>query len=123
MMQPLFIYVIRLIFVVVQKEIGKLDNHANWPCAVILTALPVEFRAVRAHLTNVQEETHPEGTIYKQGAFGGGERTWKIGLAQIGAGNPGAAFEIERAIAHFQPSVVLFIGVAGGLKDVKLGDV
>ncbi len=100
-----------------------MDNNSNLPCAVVLTALPVEYRAIRAHLTNVREVTHPEGTIYKQGIFRAGERTWRVGLAQIGAGNSGAAFEIERAITHFQPSVVLFVGVAGGLKDVTFGDV
>jgi nucleoside phosphorylase len=99
-----------------------LNNNANFPCAVILTALSVEYQAVRAYLTNVREETH-QGTVYKRGIFTAEERMWEIGLGQIGAGNPGAAFEIERAIAHFQPNVVLFVGVAGGLKDVRLGDV
>ncbi len=100
-----------------------MDTNANLPCAFILTALPVEYQAVRAYLTKIREEMHPEGTVYKRGIFTAGERIWKIGLAQIGAGNPAAAFEIERAIAYFQPDVVLFVGVAGGLKDVRLGDV
>jgi formylglycine-generating enzyme required for sulfatase activity/nucleoside phosphorylase len=93
------------------------------PCAVILTALPVEYLAVRAYLTNLQEEVHAKGTIYERGQFAVEGQTWDVGIVEIGAGNSGAALEAERAIAYFNPNVILFVGVAGGIKDVTLGDV
>lgn len=93
------------------------------PCAVILTALPVEYLAVRAYLTNLQEEIHANDTIYERGQFAVEGQTWDVGIVEIGAGNSGAALEAERAIAHFNPNVILFVGVAGGIKDVALGDV
>jgi nucleoside phosphorylase len=92
-------------------------------CAVILTAIPVEYVAVRAHLTNLQEEIHPEGTIYERGSFLSNGQLWQVGIVEIGAGNAEAAVETKRAIDYFKPSVVLFVGVAGGIKDVALGDV
>jgi len=93
------------------------------PRAVILTALPVEYLAVRAHLTALQEETHPQGTIYERGRFTAEDQIWAIGIVEIGAGNPGAALEAERAINYFNPDILFFVGIAGGIQDVAIGDV
>ncbi len=91
--------------------------------AVILTAIPVEYTAARAHLVGLSEIVHPRGTVYERGIFGSGRSLWEVVLAEIGAGNSGAAVEAERAIQYFDPHVAFFVGVAGGLKDVQLGDV
>jgi tetratricopeptide (TPR) repeat protein/nucleoside phosphorylase len=91
--------------------------------AVILTALPVEFQAVLAHLTGSREEVHSSGTVYERGDFQSESGTWDVLLVETGAGNARAALEVERAIQYFSPEVALFVGVAGGLKDVNLGDV
>ncbi|WYM03288.2 MAG: SUMF1/EgtB/PvdO family nonheme iron enzyme [Gloeotrichia echinulata CP02] len=96
-----------------------LDNILHMPSVVILTAIRIEYLAVRKHLNNVKEVEHPQGTIYEQGEFA----LWEVGIAEIGAGNTSASVEAERAIAFFKPSVILFVGVAGGIKDVNLGDV
>jgi nucleoside phosphorylase len=87
------------------------------PCAVVLTALPVEYLAVRKFLTNLREVVNSQGTVYEQGVFAGEGFAWEVGIAEVGAGNAGAAIEAERAIGHFKPDVLLFVGIAGGLKD------
>jgi hypothetical protein len=97
--------------------------------AVILTALGVEHQAVEAHLepigqaTCLSEEIHPNGTIYTQGQFKAHNCTWNVAIAQIDMGNASAGIEAIRAMMQFNPRVILFVGVAGGIKDVKVGDV
>ena len=98
------------------------NSSTDLPCAVILTALPVEYEAVRAHLKDTREKIH-EGTIYELGHFQSGDQSWEVAIAEIGMSNPIAASAAERAIACFKPQLVLFVGVAGGLKYVQLGDV
>ena len=91
--------------------------------AVILTALPVECKAVLAHLQDIHEVPHPQGTLYSLGTFPGERRIWKVAVAEIGMGGSCAATETERALSFFHPQIAFFVGVAGGLKDVKIGDV
>src|SRR5260370_42585957 len=89
---------------------------------IILTALPVEFRAVVAHLQETQEIVHPQGTIYRVGSFVGNHGPLRVAVAQIGMGGGSAAVETERAIHFFRPHLSLFVGIAGVLKEVWLGD-
>jgi nucleoside phosphorylase len=93
------------------------------PRAVILTALSVEYLAVRAHLSDLREEVHSQGTVYERGQFLAEGQSWEVGIVEVGAGNPGAAVEAERAIGYFSPDVIFFVGVAGGIKNVTIGDV
>jgi nucleoside phosphorylase len=86
--------------------------------AILLTALDVETRAVLRHLVHVCEKT-VRGTIFHVGTF----EQWQVAVAECGEGNVHAAATIERGIAHFNPEVALFVGIAGGVKDVAIGDV
>ncbi|HEV7483031.1 MAG TPA: 5'-methylthioadenosine/S-adenosylhomocysteine nucleosidase [Solirubrobacterales bacterium] len=90
--------------------------------AVILSAIAPEQEAVLRMLHDLDEEEH-RGTIYPGGRFRSVTSEWTVHTVLIGAGGDRAAFEAERAINRFDPEVVLFVGVAGGIKDVSLGDV
>jgi nucleoside phosphorylase/Tfp pilus assembly protein PilF len=93
------------------------------PVALVITTLPVEYLAVRSHLVDLREEMHSQGTIYERGKFAAIGQMWDVGIAEVGAGNAGAAVEAERAIAYFKPNIMFFVGIAGGIKDVEIGDV
>src|SRR5260370_24801151 len=104
-------------------EVSMADSTTRQPCAIILTAIRDEYMAVRSHLSELHEVTHPHGTIYECCIFQSEKEAWNVGIVEIGSGNTRAAMEAERAITHFQPELVFFVGVAGGLKDVALGDI
>jgi adenosylhomocysteine nucleosidase len=91
--------------------------------AAIVTALPLERDALFPHLTNVREDVHTVGTVYHVGRFQGINHSWEVATVVAGMHNVNAAIEAERIITHYQPKLLLFSGVAGGLKDVELGDV
>jgi len=89
---------------------------------VVLTALDVEYQAVRARMTALRPHRHRAGTRYEVGLLPGGECQAALGLT--GVGNQPAAALAERAIAEFSPTAIFFVGVAGALWDhVMLGDV
>jgi tetratricopeptide (TPR) repeat protein len=93
------------------------------PRAVILTSHSIDYQAVCTHLSNCEEETHPQGTVYELGQFLVGEQIWQVAIAEIDNSNTSAASETERAIKHFQPEVIILVGTATGIKDVRVGDV
>ncbi|MFB9832003.1 5'-methylthioadenosine/S-adenosylhomocysteine nucleosidase family protein [Actinoallomurus acaciae] len=99
-----------------------MNNSVEVPTVVILTAIDLEYEAVRKHLRDVRTHTHPAGTLFEVGDVAG--ITGRVALAAMGEGNTGAAAIAERSIALFQPRLLLFVGIAGALKDdIRLGDV
>ncbi|MBE8472702.1 5'-methylthioadenosine/S-adenosylhomocysteine nucleosidase [Streptomyces justiciae] len=90
--------------------------------ALILTALPLEYAAVRAHIEERRERTHRDGTRIEQGQLPG--TAWQVALAELGVGADRAAALTTQLIDWLRPEAVFFVGVAGGLKDdVEIGDV
>ncbi len=93
-------------------------------CILVLTALSVERDAVIAYLTNVRLEKHPEvGTDYHRGFFASPLGNVDVVVGRTDQTNINAALETERALQHYKPTHAFYVGVAGGLKDVKVGDI
>jgi adenosylhomocysteine nucleosidase len=89
---------------------------------VILTALNVEYEAVRKRLSDSRTHWHSAGTRFETGRLG--QSGSRVALGLVGKGNQSAAVLAERAIAEFTPAAVLFVGVAGALwPGIELGDV
>lgn len=91
--------------------------------ALVLTALPEEHAAVRTRLTGLQSIEHERtGGLFEQGLFDAGAHGWRVLLCETGMGNERAAVAAERGIELARPEIALFVGIAGGIKDVALGD-
>jgi nucleoside phosphorylase len=88
---------------------------------VILTALNLEYEAVRENLENPRVHRHSKGTRFEIGTIRGTKCRVALGLTD--KGNHRAGVLAERAIHEFSPVAVLFVGVAGALWDTPLGDV
>ncbi|MGW6941936.1 5'-methylthioadenosine/S-adenosylhomocysteine nucleosidase [Streptomyces xanthophaeus] len=90
--------------------------------ALIVTALSVEYLAVRAGLTELEKKVHRDGTRVEVGALGGSD--WRVAIVQLGPGVVNAAAATMQAIALVNPEVMLFSGIAGSLKpDICVEDV
>ncbi|KAK1179748.1 5'-methylthioadenosine/S-adenosylhomocysteine nucleosidase [Streptomyces sp. NBS 14/10] len=89
---------------------------------VILTALNLEYEAVHRKLGDPQVTVHKSGTRFEVGTVPG--TSCRVALGLTSKGNHSAAVLAERAIEHFSPAAVLFVGVAGRMRSsIALGDV
>lgn len=87
-----------------------------------MTPLPLEYAAVSAHISERQGFAQ-EGATYERGLFKGAHADYEVVICEPGMKNANMALATERAIQLLQPSLVFLCGIAGGIKDVELGDV
>ena len=88
---------------------------------VIATAITVERQAVLAHLGNIYCD-YAEKESYRRGIFLTEKILFDVLVLQTGRGNISAALKTFRAVQHFRPTLLFFVGIAGGIKDVNIGD-
>ena len=88
----------------------------------MLTALPVEYDAVRRHLHDRVRVSHPRGIEFEVGTLSVPDG--QVAIAELGQGNIDAAMAVVHAVDMFRPSAILFVGIAGALHDdLQIGDV
>ncbi|MGW7409154.1 5'-methylthioadenosine/S-adenosylhomocysteine nucleosidase [Streptomyces sp. NPDC054833] len=93
------------------------------PTVLVLTALALEYSAVRAHVEDRQDLVHPgNGTRLERGRLPG--TPWHVAIGELGEGARATAALTASLIDWLRPRAVLFVGVAGALKDdIGIGDV
>ncbi|MFJ4524769.1 nucleosidase [Streptomyces sp. NPDC088810] len=89
---------------------------------LVLTALPLEYAAVRAYIPEREELVHAQGTRVETGRLP--DSAWHLAISELGVGAERAAALTAQLIDWLHPEAVLFVGVAGSLKDdIEIGDV
>ena len=101
---------------------GRMRSQQQ-PWAIVFTALGVEYSAIREFLVGPVRRHEVHGTLYEMGTFRGQRGLMHVALAETGPGSTAVGVQLDRAIRVFAPEVALFLGVAGGRKDVVRGDV
>lgn len=95
---------------------------SDLPTAAIFVAIPREYDAVRERLNDV--ELKPKaGETFRIGRLDLDNCSWQIILKETGRGNVSSSQAFTDTFHHFELDLALFVGTAGGLKDVKPGDV
>ena len=90
----------------------------------ILCPIRLEFEKVREHLLEpqpMQESVY--GLHYDLGHIKTKERKWKIALFETESGVANLEVKTTKIIHSLAPGYVFLVGIAGGIKDVEIGDV
>lgn len=90
---------------------------------LIVTALTVEREAIRAYLGDVRVERRGRTTADLGRFEVEGRDAYNVAVIETGSGNIDASVATSQALHDLSPGLVMMVGVAGGVKDVKIGDV
>lgn len=95
------------------------------PTVLLLTALPVEMAAVLVHVSGDKSTQMVGPLLCEIGCFSASNGlSWGVVAAELGPGTVDTAGAVVAATTEFRPEVLMFVGIAGALKeDVGIGDV
>lgn len=91
---------------------------------VILCPIAVEFEAVYQLLEDTEEGNGPVlAQDFALGYVSAANHIWKVALVETGSRTEHLGAITARVMYYFQPKYILLVGVAGGIKDVAIGDI
>ena len=106
------------------KSLNTLQNIEQNTTILILTPIQVEFDAICNFFKERKLLTDDSnGITYTLVTFKGRHKLYQIAIKKTGSRNENIALATERAVQFFKPAVAILLGIAGGIKDVQLGDI
>lgn len=89
---------------------------------LLLCAVPVEWECLKELISDGTPDTLLSDPAIR-GRIDHGERSLSAALVEVGMGLTTSAMATLGAVEKYRPSLVVFVGIAGGFKDVEIGDV
>lgn len=89
---------------------------------LILTPLKLERDAFAPFFPGQWEPVFKDTALYEQVPFKGKHHDYTVYLCQPGMYNTNMALAISEALQHLDPQLIILSGVAGGVKDLGVGD-
>ena len=89
---------------------------------LILNPIEKEQLAIKKYLRDASNYSE-EGFYYIKGAYSGKFHDFRVYSVLTGARNAPMALAADKAIRQFKPDFIFLIGIAAGIKDVKIGDI
>ena len=89
---------------------------------LLVTAIPLERRAVREHLHSL-DVMRIGSVVLDVGQFVEQHLELRVAVIEVGPGNIDASVLTTITTCELQPAVIMMVGIAGAVKDLDLGDV
>lgn len=89
---------------------------------LLLCAVPTEWDCLKHLVADPVEESLLSDPAIR-GRIELGDRSVSAALVEVGMGLTTSAMATLSAVEKYKPSLVAFVGIAGGIKDVSIGDV
>ena len=108
-----------------KEEVVEYSRAHGLRRALVITALALEMRAVRAHLKPLGSVLGRSGTIYECGQFSGDGSEWLVVVVESGAGTHPAHAVVTSAQIDFSGfEIMVFVGIAASRKaEAPIGSV
>lgn len=90
---------------------------------LILTPVAVEYDALSSLVSSARSNKFEGGANYEHFSFEGKYHRFSAVVREPGMRNIDMALATERAIQYFNPHIAILLGIAGGVKDVRIGDI
>lgn len=107
------------------SHLGKLKGDIMQTDSVdvlLLCAVQVEWDSLKSLLTSpVSDTVLTDPALRGRIEYSG--RTMTAALVEVGMGSMPSGQATLQAVERYRPRLVVFVGIAGGIKDVRIGDV